>query len=72
MSSEASAERFVFLRATGSININISEIAQLGEEWGSSTLTTVATSLSKNSSNANEGNIIGNRMFFTNDYMARP
>lgn len=56
-------------RATGSIKINVSEIAQLGEEWDSSTLTTVAASLSKSSDTANVGNLVGNRMFFANDYM---
>ena len=56
-------------RATGSIKINVTEIAQLGQEWNSSILTAVAASLSTNSSNANVGSLKGNRMFFANDYM---
>ena len=58
-----------FRRATGSININITEIDQLGEEWNSSTLTTVFDRLASPSKNANVGEITGNRMFFANDYM---
>ena len=58
-------------RATGSIKINVTEIAQLGQEWNSSILTAVAASLSTNSSNANVGSLKGNRMFFANDYMVR-
>lgn len=30
-----------------------------------------ATSLSRNSSTANVGNLMGNRMFYANDYMVR-
>ncbi|KAF7791828.1 hypothetical protein EIP86_002852 [Pleurotus ostreatoroseus] len=58
-------------QATGSININVTEIQQLGEEWDSSTLTSVSASLSANSSSANVGNMAGNRMFFDNDYMVQ-
>lgn len=56
-------------RATGSININITEIQQLGQLWNSSTLLSVYSKLASNSSNANVGNIVGNRMFYDNDYM---
>lgn len=58
-------------RATGSININITEIQQLGELWDSSTLTTVHDRLSSPSKDANVGGISGNRMFFANDYMVQ-
>ncbi|KAJ3548815.1 hypothetical protein NM688_g5250 [Phlebia brevispora] len=58
-------------QATGSININVTEIAQLGTEWNSSVLTSVSASLSTNSSTANIGDIKGNRMFFDNDYMVQ-
>ncbi|GJE86084.1 polysaccharide lyase family 8 protein [Phanerochaete sordida] len=58
-------------QATGSININITEIQQLGEEWGSDTLTTVYDRLSSPSDNANVGGLTGNRMFFANDYMVQ-
>lgn len=72
LSSMSSACRLTtHRRATGSININVTEINQLGEEWGSSTLTEVSASLSTNSSSANVGSIAGNRMFFDNDYMVR-
>ena len=57
-------------RATGSININITEIKELGEEWDSDTLTSVYSKLASESTSANVGDIRGNRMFFANDYMA--
>ncbi|PSS37709.1 hypothetical protein PHLCEN_2v402 [Hermanssonia centrifuga] len=58
-------------QATGSININITEISQLGEEWNSPTLSSVGASLAINTTNANVGGIQGNRMFFDNDYMVQ-
>ncbi|KAI0348044.1 polysaccharide lyase family 8 protein [Trametopsis cervina] len=58
-------------QATGSININITEISQLGALWNSSTLTSVASALASNSSTANVGDVRGNRMFFANDYMVQ-
>ncbi|KAL4243438.1 dermatan-sulfate isomerase family protein [Abortiporus biennis] len=58
-------------QATGSININITEFEQLGEEWNEDTLTSAYSSLSKNTSNANVGSIVGNKMFYTNDYMVQ-
>ncbi|OBZ79298.1 Chondroitinase-AC, partial [Grifola frondosa] len=56
-------------QATGSININITEIQQLGEEWDSGNLTSVYNSLIANTTDANVGSINGNRMFYNNDYM---
>lgn len=58
-------------QATGSININITEIEQLGEEWDSDTLTTVYDRLASPSADANVGGLTGNRMFFANDYMVQ-
>ncbi|KAF8898701.1 polysaccharide lyase family 8 protein [Infundibulicybe gibba] len=56
-------------QATGSIKINLTEVQVLGQEWGSNSLTTFAESLSNNTSNANAGHLVGNRMFYDNDYM---
>ena len=56
-------------RATGSININVSHIQLLGNEWNSSTLQTLASNVAAPSDNANVGNLTGNRMFYANDYM---
>jgi hypothetical protein len=56
-------------RATAQINLNLSQIGQLGEEWNSAILIDVDNSLSKNVTTANAGNLIGNRMFYDNDYM---
>jgi hypothetical protein len=62
-------DRHCFLRATGSLNINLSEILQLGELWGSNTMTEVYNNLVEPTEDANSGIIIGNRNFYTNDYM---
>lgn len=56
-------------QATGSININLTKVAQLGQEWGASSLVNFAQSLSNPSSTANAGGLTGNRMFYDNDYM---
>lgn len=56
-------------QATGSIKINLTEVTQLGTGWSSSPLTSFASSLSKGSDSANAGNLLGNNMFYDNDYM---
>jgi hypothetical protein len=58
-----------FLRATGSLNLNLSEVLQLGELWNSSTMVQVYNSLIEPTKDANAGNLIGNRNFYNNDYM---
>ena len=45
---------------------------QLGEQWSSSTLTGFTNDLSANTTNANAGKLVGNRMFYANDYMVHP
>ncbi|KAF8843948.1 polysaccharide lyase family 8 protein [Paxillus ammoniavirescens] len=56
-------------QATGSIKINISEVLELGEGWQSSPMEQFANSLSKNTTDANAGELRGSRMFFDADYM---
>ena len=58
-----------FLRATGSLNLNLSEVLQLGELWNSSILVQVYNSLIEPTKDANAGNLVGNRNFYNNDYM---
>jgi len=57
------------VRATGSINLNITEIGQLGQLWNSAIITNFARRLSETGENANAGRLSGNRMFYDNDYM---
>ena len=57
------------LRATGGIGYNITEIIELGSLWGSDTLINAGNSLNEPGNDANVGNILGNKMFYTNDYM---
>ncbi|KAF7970614.1 hypothetical protein HWV62_23645 [Athelia sp. TMB] len=56
-------------RATGSINFNINELQQLAEQWQSDLLLEFVNTLKTNSSSANSGDLVGNRMFYDNDYM---
>ncbi|KZP04687.1 polysaccharide lyase family 8 protein, partial [Athelia psychrophila] len=58
-------------QATGSINFNISEVQQLANQWQSDALLEVVDSLQTNTSDANSGSIVGNRMFYANDYMVQ-
>ncbi|EJF60682.1 polysaccharide lyase family 8 protein [Dichomitus squalens LYAD-421 SS1] len=58
-------------QATASLKINISQIQELGNLWGSETIQSVYNSLAVNSWTANSGDIIGNRMFYDNDYMVQ-
>jgi hypothetical protein len=59
----------IFLRATGSLNLNLSEVLQLGELWNSPTMVQVYHNLIEPTMDANAGNLIGNRNFYNNDYM---
>ncbi|KAF9531953.1 polysaccharide lyase family 8 protein [Crepidotus variabilis] len=56
-------------QATANIKLNLSEILELGKLWSSDTLTNFATTLDHVDTTANAGNLLGNRMFYTNDYM---
>lgn len=58
-------------RATASININISQIEELGQLWNSDVLESVYQSLNENTTDADSGKIVGNRMFYANDYMVQ-
>ncbi|EIM89219.1 polysaccharide lyase family 8 protein [Stereum hirsutum FP-91666 SS1] len=57
--------------ATGSLNLNLTEIQQLGELWNSSSMVDVYNALVKNTSDANAGALYGNRNFYSNDYMVQ-
>ncbi|CAA7266471.1 unnamed protein product [Cyclocybe aegerita] len=56
-------------QASGSIKINLTQVLVLGEQWSSGTLIDFANDLSIDTTSANAGQLEGNRMFYTNDYM---
>ncbi|KAJ2927182.1 hypothetical protein H1R20_g9933, partial [Candolleomyces eurysporus] len=56
-------------QASGSIQMNLTTVLELGRLWASDILTRFATDLLPNSTSANSGNLIGNKFFYTNDYM---
>jgi len=56
-------------QATGSLNINLTKVGVLGQQWGASSLSNFAQTLSTPAHNANAGKLRGNRIFYANDYM---
>ncbi|KAJ7594959.1 polysaccharide lyase family 8 protein, partial [Mycena floridula] len=56
-------------QATGSININVTKVGILGQQWGASSLSEFFSTLSTPGPNANAGKLNGNRLFWDNDYM---
>ncbi|KAH9918354.1 polysaccharide lyase family 8 protein [Epithele typhae] len=56
-------------QATSSILINTTLLAELGQLWGSDTISSAASQLTSDTDNANVGSVKGNRMFYDNDYM---
>jgi hypothetical protein len=58
-----------FLRATSGLNLNLSEVLQLGELWGLPSMVQVYNNLIEPTKDANAGKLTGNRNFYNNDYM---
>jgi hypothetical protein len=56
-------------QATGSMNINLTKTQILGNLWDSDVLEEFASSLSKEAGDGNAGDLVGNRVFYDNDYM---
>ncbi|KAG5637191.1 hypothetical protein H0H81_005448 [Sphagnurus paluster] len=55
-------------QATANIKMNLTQVQELGQLWNSSALVTFSQ-LSGNGTNANAGDLVGNNMYYTNDYM---
>ncbi|KAG9035127.1 hypothetical protein FRB95_011994 [Tulasnella sp. JGI-2019a] len=58
-----------YQQAPASINVNLTQIEQLGMEWNSTAMTTTARNLADKAKGANAGKLVGNRMFWIQDYM---
>ncbi|KAK0208322.1 chondroitin AC/alginate lyase [Desarmillaria ectypa] len=57
-------------QASANLKINLTEVEELGNKWMSKSLTDFVASLKvSNLTHANAGNLKGNCMFYTNDYM---
>ncbi|KAG9018586.1 hypothetical protein FRB90_011309 [Tulasnella sp. 427] len=71
MISWATFSFFDLKRATANLKLNLSLVQDLGEMWGESNITHAMNCLLKNEKwpNANANDLIGNRMFWSNDYM---
>jgi hypothetical protein len=59
----------ITIRPTANINTNLTQVGHVGQLWSSDTLINFATSLAGNFISGNAGNLVGNRMFHSNDYM---
>ncbi|KAG8919844.1 hypothetical protein FRC00_010839, partial [Tulasnella sp. 408] len=59
------------VEATANLKLNLSLVQELGEMWEASAITDAAYRLLKNTtfSHANANELVGNRMFWSNDYM---
>jgi len=49
--------------------MNLTQIQELGNQWESQKIVKAATSLAQNVTTSNAGKLVGNRMFYDNDYM---
>lgn len=49
--------------------MNLSTVLQLGNLWASKPIIDFANQLLPSSGNANAGGMVGNKMFYANDYM---
>lgn len=56
-------------QSSSGIRINMTLIETLGEQWDSDIMKTFASSLANTTPHANAGNLVGNRVFYANDYM---
>ncbi|KAI0639371.1 polysaccharide lyase family 8 protein [Trametes polyzona] len=54
--------------ASANIKTNLTELQVLGQLWGSDKISNAFNNLSLNTSTANSGNLVGNRVFYANDY----
>ncbi|KAK7055904.1 polysaccharide lyase family 8 protein [Favolaschia claudopus] len=55
--------------SAATLQINLTQIQELGQLWDSDDITEVYNGLAGNGSTVNTGSIVGNRMFYANDYM---
>ena len=56
-------------RATSGLNLNLSKILQVGKLWGSTSMIQAYNNFVELTNDANAGNLVGNRIFYNNDYM---
>jgi len=56
-------------QASAGMLLNLTQINHVGRQWGSEAMIEFSESLSPQADTANAGDISGNRMFYSNDYM---
>ncbi|KAJ7051996.1 polysaccharide lyase family 8 protein [Mycena amicta] len=52
-----------------SLELNLTQIQAIGQLWDSDAITAVFNALNTTGTSVNPGGLVGNRMFYTNDYM---
>ncbi|KAJ7293615.1 polysaccharide lyase family 8 protein [Mycena rebaudengoi] len=55
-------------QATANIKLNLTSIGALGKAWNSAALSDFASTLSGNGTHVNDGPLVGQKMFYSNDY----
>ncbi|KAJ7765823.1 polysaccharide lyase family 8 protein [Mycena maculata] len=53
------------------LELNLTQIEVLGQLWESNDITNFYDNLAANGTSVNPGSVVGNRMFYTNDYMVQ-
>jgi hypothetical protein len=56
-------------QATARLNLNLTKVGVLGKQWNSKIMRNFATSLSTRAGDGNAGSLVGDRVFYINDYM---
>ncbi|KAJ7266529.1 polysaccharide lyase family 8 protein [Mycena rebaudengoi] len=55
--------------SAATLEMNVTQLQVLGERWGSADITRLFNGLTDNKTSVNPGALVGNRMFYANDYM---
>ncbi|KAJ3548404.1 hypothetical protein NM688_g5302 [Phlebia brevispora] len=58
-------------QATASLKTNFTQLQLLAQEWDSAPLTAAAQNFALNTTDANSGAVVGNMMFYANDFMVQ-
>lgn len=61
----------IFQSDAATLELNLTQIQVLGQLWESTDITNFYNDLATDGTTVNPGSLVGNRMFYTNDYMVR-
>jgi hypothetical protein len=61
----------IYRSDAATLEVNLTQIQVLGQLWGSTDITNFYNDLAAPGTTVNPGSVVGNRMFYANDYMVR-